>query len=84
MQISLAQTGRWLVNRGQVPESELHDVPEDFTPEEIARWSTHTDVPGGRLGHLAPVVQLSETQPYWARPSVPLGYHAPTWPDRSE
>ena len=84
VQISLAQTGRWLVDRGQVPESELHDVPEDFTPEEIARWSTYTDVPGGRLGHLAPVVHLSETQPYWARPSVPLGYHPPTWPNRSE
>ena len=83
VQISLAQTGRWLVDRGQVPESELRDVPDDFTPEEIARWSTSTDVPGGRLGHLAPVVHLSETQPYWARPSVPLGYHAPTWPDRS-
>ena len=84
VQISLAQTGRWLVNRGQVSESELRDVPEDFTPEEIANWSTATDVPGGRLGHLAPVVQLSETQPYWARPSVPLGYHEPVWPRRSE
>ena len=84
VQISLAQTGRWLVNRGQVPESDLQDVPEDFTPAEVASWSTHTDVPGGRLGHLAPVAQLSETQPYWARPSVPLGYHDPTWPNRSE
>jgi hypothetical protein len=25
-------------------------------------------------------VQLSETPPYWARPSVPLGYHRPVWP----
>ncbi len=83
VQISLAQTGRWLVNRGQVPESELQDVSDDFTPQEVERWSTHTDVPGGRLGHLAPVVQLSETQPYWARPSVPLGYHDPIWPNRS-
>ena len=84
VQISLAQTGRWLVNRGQVPEAELRDVPQDFTPEEIERWSTATEVPGGRLGHLAPVVQLSETQPYWARPSVPLGYHEPAWPERSQ
>ena len=84
VQISLAQTGRWLVNRGQAPESELHDAPEDFTPEKIASWSTFTDVPGGRLGHLSPVVRLSETQPYWARPSVPLGYHDPVWPERSE
>ena len=34
--------------------------------------------------HLAPVLQFSETQPYWARPSVPLGYHDPVWPDRAE
>ena len=83
VQISLAQTGRWLLSRGQVPEAELRDVPAEFTAEEIESWSTASDVPGGRLGHLAPVVQLSETQPYWARPSVPLGYHQPVWPERS-
>ena len=79
---SLAQTGRWLVDRGQVPEAELRDAAEEFTPEEIERWSTTTDVPGGRLRHLAPAVQLSETAPYWARPTVPLGYHDPVWPGR--
>ena len=36
----------------------------------------------GRLRHLQPVVQLSETPPHWARPSVPLGYHKPVWPAR--
>ena len=83
VRLSLAQTGRWLVNRGQVPESELQDVPDDFAPEEIERWSTTSHVPDGKLGHLAPVLQMSETQPYWARPSVPLGYHEPVWPERS-
>ncbi len=83
VRISLAQTGRWLVERGQVPETELQDVPKDFTPEEIERWSTVSDVPDGRLHHLAPVLQLSETRPYWARPTVPLGYHDPMWPERS-
>ena len=63
--------------------SELRHVPADFTAEEIERWSMVSDVPGGRLGHLSPVLQLSETQPYWARPSVPLGYHEPVWPERS-
>ena len=82
VRISLAQTGRWLVERGQVPEAELQNVPQDFTPEEIEQWSTASDVPEGRLQHLAPVLQLSETQPYWARPSVPLGYHDPVWPKR--
>jgi hypothetical protein len=41
-----------------------------------------SDTPAGRLRHLAPVLRLSETPPYWARPSVPLGYHAPVWPER--
>ncbi len=80
---SLAQTGRWLVDRGQIPEAELRDVPEEFTSGEIKRWSTTTGVPAGQLRHLAPVVQLSETQPYWARPTAPLGYHDPVWPQRT-
>jgi hypothetical protein len=41
-----------------------------------------SDTPVGRLGHLAPVVRLSETPPRWARPSVPLGYNEPVWPAR--
>ena len=80
VRISLAQVGRWLVERGQVPEAELKDVPKEFTPAEIERWSMTSDTPMGRLQHLAPVVRLSETPPRWARPTVPLGYHQPVWP----
>ncbi len=83
VRISLAQTGRWLVGRGQVPEAELKDVPKEFTPEELERWSMTSDTPVGRLHHLAPVLRLSETPPRWARPSVPLGYHEPAWPARA-
>jgi crotonobetainyl-CoA:carnitine CoA-transferase CaiB-like acyl-CoA transferase len=82
VRISLAQTGRFIVGRGEVPESRLANVPKEFSPEEIARWSTTSDTPAGRLRHLAPVVQLSETPARWARPSVPLGYHEPAWPPR--
>src|SRR5216683_1075900 len=82
VRISLAQTGRWLVSRGEVPESALTDVPKEFTPDELARWSTTSDTPVGRLAHLKPVVQLSETRPFWARPSVPLGHNEPAWPAR--
>ena len=42
-----------------------------------------SDTPVGRLQHLAPVLQLSETPPRWARPTVPLGYHEPVWPART-
>lgn len=82
VRISLAQTGRWLVGRGQVPEAELKDVPKEFTAAELARWSMVSDTPVGRLTHLRPTVQLSETPPHWARPSVPLGYNEPAWPAR--
>ncbi|HZT86748.1 MAG TPA: CoA transferase [Stellaceae bacterium] len=82
VRISLAQTGRWLVGRGEVPEAELRDVPKEFTPAELAAWSMESVTPVGKLRHLKPTVQLSETPPYWARPTVPLGYHEPAWPAR--
>ena len=82
VRISLAQTGHWLVGRGQVPENELNDVPKEFTPAELERWSMSSATPVGRLGHLGPVVRLSETPPRWSRPSVPLGYNDPVWPER--
>ena len=80
VRISLAQVGRWLVERGQVPGAALKDVPKEFSPAEIERWSMTSDTPFGRLQHLAPVLRLSETPPRWARPTVPLGYHQPAWP----
>ena len=83
VRISLAQTGRWLVERGQTPESQLQDVPKEFTAAELERWTMTSETPAGRLHHLGPVVQLSETAPHWARSSVPLGHHDPVWPDRT-
>ena len=82
VRVSLAQTGKWLLDRGQVPESDLQDVPSEFSADEIDRWSTATNTPQGGLRHLSPVLQLSETEPGWARPAVPLGYHEPEWPAR--
>lgn len=84
VRISLAQVGRWLLSHGEIPEADLKNVPDEFTPEEIAGWSTVSDTPMGKLGHLAPVLGLTETPPRWARPSVPLGHHDPVWPERSK
>jgi crotonobetainyl-CoA:carnitine CoA-transferase CaiB-like acyl-CoA transferase len=84
VRISLAQVGRWLVGRGEVPESALQNVPKEFTPEELERWSMVSETPSGRLQHLAPVLGLSETPPRWARTTVPLGYNEPVWPPRLE
>jgi crotonobetainyl-CoA:carnitine CoA-transferase CaiB-like acyl-CoA transferase len=80
VRISLAQVGKWIVDLGEVPPAALKGIPAEFTAGELERWSTVTDTPSGQLRHLKPAVQLSETPPYWARPSVPLGYHQPVWP----
>ncbi len=81
VRISLAQIGKWIVDLGQVPEPELADVPAEFTPAELDSWSMTSQTPSGALRHLRPVAQLSETPARWARPSVPLGYHPPVWPN---
>jgi crotonobetainyl-CoA:carnitine CoA-transferase CaiB-like acyl-CoA transferase len=80
VRISLAQVGRWLIQRGQVPEADLKNVPKEFTAAELERWSMTSNTPDGRLQHLGPVLRLSETPPRWTRPTVPLGYHQPVWP----
>src|SRR6516165_5056381 len=83
VRISLAQTGKWLVDRGEVPETALKDVPKEIPKADIDRWSIESDTPVGRLRHLGPTVRLSETPPRWARPSVPLGHNEPVWPARA-
>jgi crotonobetainyl-CoA:carnitine CoA-transferase CaiB-like acyl-CoA transferase len=80
VRISLAQVGRWLVDLGEVALDRLQDIPKEFTPQELERWSITSNTPVGRLQHLGPVLRLSETPPRWDRPTVPLGYHQPVWP----
>jgi crotonobetainyl-CoA:carnitine CoA-transferase CaiB-like acyl-CoA transferase len=80
VRISLAQVGKWIVDLGEVPTAALKGVPAEFDKGELESWSTTSETPSGPLRHLKPVVQMSETQPHWARPSVPLGHHRPVWP----
>lgn len=84
VRISLAQVGKWIVDLGEVDAAAARDAAEEFTAEELDRWSTVSQTPSGPLRHLGPVVRLSETAPRWARPSVPLGYHKPKWVPRGE
>jgi crotonobetainyl-CoA:carnitine CoA-transferase CaiB-like acyl-CoA transferase len=73
VRVSLARTGKWIVDRGAVDASgALAEEPADLTMA--------TRSPAGLITHLKPVVQLSETPARWARPPVPLGHHRPEWP----
>lgn len=83
VRVAPARTGRWIVDRGAIEPALLKEVPQDLPSDELARLSMQTHSPAGLIGHLKPVVELSETPPRWARPPVPLGHHRPEWPARS-
>jgi hypothetical protein len=75
VRVSLARTGKFIIDRGLLDASSLEGVPGDLPADEIARLTTETQTPLGRLRHLAPIVQMSETRARWTRPPVPLGTH---------
>ena len=75
VRVSLAQTGRWLDRLGRVAG---HGVP-DPRVEDVEAFLQTTATPFGVLRHVSPAAILSETPASWARPSVPLGTHAPEW-----
>mgnify|MGYP001426978389 CR=1 FL=1 len=83
VRVALARTGRWIVDRGEVAPADYLSLPADLPADELARLTGEMDAPAGRIGHLRPVVRLSETPPHWTRPPVPLGYHEASWPGRA-
>jgi hypothetical protein len=80
---SLAGAGHWIRQHGLLDPSEYAHLPAEFPADELQPLLMEHDSPIGRITHLAPVVQMSETPARWARPSVPRGYHPPVWPPRS-
>ena len=79
VRVSLAQTGRWLTGLGRVAPDRVAAAPANLAPERLAALSMTSETPFGRLRHLAPVVQLSETPARWERPAVPLDHDEPRW-----
>ncbi len=79
VRIGLARVGKWIVDRGVVPEAAWRGVPEELPDEELKPLLGEMRTPGGRIRYLKPVLQMSETLPFWTRPPVPLGYHPPVW-----
>jgi crotonobetainyl-CoA:carnitine CoA-transferase CaiB-like acyl-CoA transferase len=78
---SLAQTGMWLHRLGRSGDVERSRDAAPLSRDEIESWSLESETPWGRLRHLGPCVELSETPARWVRPTVPLGTHPPRWPD---
>ena len=80
VQVSLAQTAQWIHRLGRLAAGLDGQRHPDLRIEDIQDLLIASDTPFGRLRHVAPAVQLSETPPYWARPTVPLGFHEAVWP----
>jgi hypothetical protein len=77
VRVSLARTGKWIVDRGFFEG--FRELPEDLPREELQALVEERDSPYGRIRHLRPVLHLSETKPFWARPPVPLGSSPAQW-----
>ena len=80
---SLAGAGHWIRTRGLLEPSEYTSQPAEFPAGKLESLLTEHDSPYGRVTHLAPVVQMSETPARWTRPTAPRGHHRPEWPARS-
>jgi CoA-transferase family III len=76
---SLCQTGSWIRRRRSDALDPAAAVP--LRPAELQSLLVRSDSPYGRLTHLAPVLELSETPPRFERPSAPPGTHPAAWPE---
>ena len=76
MRASLAQTGHWFRNLGRIDGLACPDPDFDEVRDRLEDSASGF----GRLTAVRHAAVMSETPPRWARPSVPLGTHAPVWP----
>ncbi|MGZ5090202.1 MAG: CoA transferase [Burkholderiales bacterium] len=79
---SLAGAGHWIREHGLLDPSEYQKAHQELPADELQSLLMHHDSPIGRITHLSPIVQMSETPARWSRPAVPRGYHPAVWPDR--
>lgn len=80
VRVSLCQSGMFIYRQGQlafpglgleIPQAELDAIRIESRPKL------------GPLRHLRPLLQMSETQPHWVRPTPQLGGDKPEWLPRN-
>lgn len=76
VRVSLVQVAHWIASLGTVDAA---GTPSDLPAEELARLTMESDGPFGHLRHLKPVVQMSETPAFYAKPAEPLGTSPARW-----
>ena len=76
MRVSLVQVAHWIASLGIVDAAQ---AAAELRDDELANLITESVGPFGRLNHLRPIVQLSETPAFYARPAEPLGSSPARW-----
>jgi len=76
VRVSLVQVAHWIASLGTVDGSK---GAAELADDELADLVTESIGPFGRLNHLRPIVQLSETPAFYARPAEPLGTSPARW-----
>jgi crotonobetainyl-CoA:carnitine CoA-transferase CaiB-like acyl-CoA transferase len=79
VQVSLAQTARWLTGLGSIDAARVRQAADELPPERIAALSMTSETPFGPLHHLRPIVEMSLTPARWDLPAVPLDHDPPQW-----
>ena len=77
VRVSLAQTGRWLWNLGQLQGG--FSTP-DIKGEAVKPFVEKCASDFGELSAVRHSALLSRTPAHWTRPAMPLGSHNPVWP----
>jgi crotonobetainyl-CoA:carnitine CoA-transferase CaiB-like acyl-CoA transferase len=76
VRVSLTRSAMWLLELDRAA-GEASGVGA----EVLEKYSIETETAEGVIGHLGPILELSETPPRWSRPTVALGTHSAVWPD---
>jgi crotonobetainyl-CoA:carnitine CoA-transferase CaiB-like acyl-CoA transferase len=76
VEVSLCRSGMYIYKQGHVqyPKPDM-----GLTSAELDKIMIETTGGHGTLKHLGPVLRLSETKPYWDKPSPLLGSSTPEW-----
>ena len=76
VRVSLCQTGMMIYDQGKVGT-----LPENLNlgMSDVDSLCMESDSHLGQIKHLAPVLSLSETRPYWALPTPKMGSNDPRW-----
>jgi crotonobetainyl-CoA:carnitine CoA-transferase CaiB-like acyl-CoA transferase len=76
VRVSLVQVAHWIASLDTV---EATGTAADLPAEELALLTMESDGPLGHLRHLKPVIQMSETPAFYAKPAEPLGTSPARW-----